>query len=142
MRSRKDSPQHPSFPFQHACLPRSRGPLSLSRSRPRPRVLLQAYTALLQPHDRIMSLDLPHGGHLSHGYQTDTKKISMVKTMVATVVNDSRRWSWQRKKMQEYSDSFMFRLALSPEQRDNASRSGGEERHPPLSFSASSSPVP
>jgi hypothetical protein len=23
-----------------------------------------------------MALDLPHGGHLSHGYQTDTKKIS------------------------------------------------------------------
>ena len=25
-----------------------------------------------------MSLDLPHGGHLSHGYQTDTKKVSAV----------------------------------------------------------------
>ena len=36
------------------------------------------YTALLAPHERIMGLDLPHGGHLSHGFQTDTKKISAV----------------------------------------------------------------
>jgi glycine hydroxymethyltransferase len=35
-----------------------------------------AFTALLNPHDRIMGLDLPSGGHLTHGYQTDKKKIS------------------------------------------------------------------
>ncbi|OEU07082.1 serine hydroxymethyltransferase [Fragilariopsis cylindrus CCMP1102] len=38
----------------------------------------QVYTALLQTHERILSLDLPHGGHLSHGFQTPTKKISAV----------------------------------------------------------------
>ncbi|KAM9951180.1 hypothetical protein ACTFIT_012286 [Dictyostelium discoideum] len=35
-----------------------------------------AFTGLLKPHDRIMGLDLPSGGHLTHGYQTDKKKIS------------------------------------------------------------------
>ena len=34
------------------------------------------YTALLAPHDRIMGLDLPHGGHLTHGFYTAKKKIS------------------------------------------------------------------
>jgi glycine hydroxymethyltransferase len=42
------------------------------------------YSALLRPHDRIMGLDLPHGGHLSHGYQTPTKKISAVSTFYET----------------------------------------------------------
>ena len=34
------------------------------------------YTALLKPHDRIMGLDLPSGGHLTHGYQTNKRRVS------------------------------------------------------------------
>jgi glycine hydroxymethyltransferase len=34
------------------------------------------YTALMQPGDRLMGLSLAHGGHLTHGHQTDSKKIS------------------------------------------------------------------
>ena len=34
------------------------------------------YTALVEPHGRIMGLDLPDGGHLSHGFFTATKKIN------------------------------------------------------------------
>uniref|UniRef100_A0A0B7A351 Serine hydroxymethyltransferase n=1 Tax=Arion vulgaris TaxID=1028688 RepID=A0A0B7A351_9EUPU len=34
------------------------------------------YTALLNPHDRVMGLDLPDGGHLTHGFMTDTKRVS------------------------------------------------------------------
>merc|ERR1712193_220579 len=46
---------------------------------------LMAYSALLNTHDRIMGLDLPHGGHLSHGYQTPTKKISAISKYFETV---------------------------------------------------------
>ncbi|CAL9750965.1 unnamed protein product [Musa acuminata subsp. burmannicoides] len=45
----------------------------------------QVYTAHLKPHERIMALDLPHGGHLSHGYQTDTKKIYAVSIFFETM---------------------------------------------------------
>jgi glycine hydroxymethyltransferase len=34
------------------------------------------YTALLQPHDRIMGLDLPSGGHLTHGFRTPKRRVS------------------------------------------------------------------
>src|SRR5436189_6318953 len=46
---------------------------------------LYAYSAICASHDRIMGLDLPHGGHLSHGYQTPTKKISMVSKYFETL---------------------------------------------------------
>ncbi|KAI9653051.1 MAG: glycine hydroxymethyltransferase shm1 [Alyxoria varia] len=45
---------------------------------------LYAFSALLNSHDRIMGLDLPHGGHLSHGYQTPTKKISAISKYFET----------------------------------------------------------
>jgi glycine hydroxymethyltransferase len=46
---------------------------------------LYAYSALLNSHERIMGLDLPHGGHLSHGYQTPTKKISAISKYFETL---------------------------------------------------------
>jgi glycine hydroxymethyltransferase len=37
---------------------------------------LAAYLGLLKPHDRIMGLDLPSGGHLTHGFYTAKKRVS------------------------------------------------------------------
>lgn len=45
---------------------------------------LQVYQAIMRPHERLMGLDLPHGGHLSHGYQTANRKISAVSTYFET----------------------------------------------------------
>lgn len=44
------------------------------------------YTALLKPHDRIMGLDLPSGGHLTHGFYTLNKKTGEKKSISATSV--------------------------------------------------------
>ncbi|CDH13903.1 Serine hydroxymethyltransferase, cytosolic [Zygosaccharomyces bailii ISA1307] len=41
---------------------------------------LQVYQALMKPHERLMGLYLPDGGHLSHGYATENRKISAVST--------------------------------------------------------------
>ncbi|KAH9905817.1 serine hydroxymethyltransferase [Xylariomycetidae sp. FL2044] len=46
---------------------------------------LQVYQALMPPGGRLMGLDLPHGGHLSHGYQIPSKKISAVSTYFETM---------------------------------------------------------
>jgi len=42
------------------------------------------YTAVLKPHDRIMGLDLPSGGHLTHGFYTLDKKTGNRKAVSAT----------------------------------------------------------
>jgi len=44
------------------------------------------YTALLAPHSRIMGLDLPSGGHLTHGFYTLNKKTKQRKAVSATSV--------------------------------------------------------
>ena len=38
---------------------------------------LAAYCSVLEPQDTIMGLDLPSGGHLTHGYATAKRKISI-----------------------------------------------------------------
>lgn len=44
----------------------------------------EVFTGLLQPHDRIMGLDLPSGGHLTHGFYTLDKKTMKKKVVSAT----------------------------------------------------------
>jgi glycine hydroxymethyltransferase len=44
------------------------------------------YTALLTPHSRIMGLDLPSGGHLTHGFYTYSKQEKTRKAVSATSV--------------------------------------------------------
>ena len=75
----------------------------------------QAYAAVLQPHDRIMALDLPHGGHLSHGYQTDTKKISAVSIFFETYPYRLNEETGQidYDKMEEYAKLYRPKLIVA-----------------------------
>jgi len=46
----------------------------------------EVLTALLKPHDRIMGLDLPSGGHLTHGFYTYSKADGCRKAVSATSI--------------------------------------------------------
>jgi glycine hydroxymethyltransferase len=48
---------------------------------------LQVYQAIMRPHERLMGLDLPHGGHLSHGYQTPQRKYGFSKVLISNLAN-------------------------------------------------------
>lgn len=53
---------------------------------------LAVYLGLLKPHDRIMGLDLPSGGHLTHGFMTAKKRISGTSVYYESIpykVNDN-----------------------------------------------------
>ncbi|AFN82470.1 serine-glycine hydroxymethyltransferase [Encephalitozoon romaleae SJ-2008] len=63
------------------------------------------YTGLVPPGGKIMGLDLPSGGHLTHGYKTRTRKIS-----ATSVYFDSRSYKIGSDGLIDYSgleESFM-----------------------------------
>lgn len=37
---------------------------------------MAVYTALMKPGDKLMGLDLTQGGHLTHGFFTEKRKVS------------------------------------------------------------------
>lgn len=55
---------------------------------------LAVYLGLLKPHDRIMGLDLPSGGHLTHGFMTAKKRISSTSVYYESIPYkvDSNGW--------------------------------------------------
>ncbi len=46
---------------------------------------MAVYVGLLQPHDVIMGLDLPAGGHLTHGFKTAKRRVSATSIFFESV---------------------------------------------------------
>jgi glycine hydroxymethyltransferase len=76
---------------------------------------MEAYMGLLEPNDRILSLDLPHGGHLSHGFQTKTKKISKTSYVFQTMAYrlNPETGLIDYDKMEEIADYFRPKLIVA-----------------------------
>ena len=72
-----------------------------------------AYFGILKPHDRIMGLDLPSGGHLSHGFYTPKKKISTTSIIFESLpykINETGYIDYD--KLEEYALVFQPRLII------------------------------
>ena len=71
------------------------------------------YLGLLNPHDRIMGLDLPSGGHLSHGFYVKQKKISKSSVMFESLpytINETGYIDYD--KLEEYAKVFQPKLLI------------------------------
>jgi glycine hydroxymethyltransferase len=55
---------------------------------------LAVYLGLLKPHDRIMGLDLPSGGHLTHGFMTAKKRVSGTSVYYESVPYKVDEYGW------------------------------------------------
>jgi len=74
---------------------------------------LAVYNALLKPHDRIMGLDLPSGGHLTHGFYTDKKKISATSVFYESLPYHIKEDGYiDYDKLEEYARAFKPRLII------------------------------
>ena len=74
---------------------------------------LGAYNGLISPNDRIMGLNLPSGGHLTHGFYTDKKKISATSKFYQSLpyhVNDDGYIDYHR--LEKDADNFKPQLII------------------------------
>lgn len=74
---------------------------------------LAVYLGLLKPHDRIMGLDLPSGGHLTHGFMTAKKRISCTSVYYESVPYRVDKDGWiDYDEMEKVADAVRPRLLI------------------------------
>lgn len=74
---------------------------------------LAVYLGLLKPHDRIMGLDLPSGGHLTHGFMTAKKRISSTSVYYESIPYEVNKTGYiDYDKMELIADAVRPRLII------------------------------